>query len=364
MLSLQRLKAVIEELQQPVTLDEFPSHAMTVMRKVVDGAVAGYSETDGRARHAVMLADDPGWMKPEFTDIWSFQTSKMYMRRLWEALQCDLVVMWSISDPRFKHLELANGFYRPLRVSQQLVLPFLRETGVVYSLGLSRETGSLEFSQHDCQLLGLISTVVRGNYLNARRQNWQAGELTLVNGLNQLRRSRISLSPDGRIRHMPSEARAWLRRFVGKLPAGSLRLPDALNEWGKGCRWRPHGPVFERNDGRGCLKAYLVSRPKSEMVWLDLELESAVSLEVIQEATSLPEELAKTSRGLCAGKPHSEIAEECECSLGAMDKRIERIRARFNGSGVEAARVIREKVQNHLRERYEAGIVDPIWTYD
>lgn len=166
----QRVVSVLPELYALTPREQYPARALAVVRRVVGGNKADYTQVDLRSRHFNVLVDPEPPLLAELAD-----ARRAHMHEhpvlahflLRRAPQARLISDF-LTPREFHRLGLHGEFFALLRVEDQLTVTFTR-SGSPELAGISVDRDRRSFAEHDRRALELLRPHLLAARENAER---------------------------------------------------------------------------------------------------------------------------------------------------------------------------------------------------
>lgn len=163
-----RFERALTELYAVLPSEEYPAHALGVVRRLIGCIHCSYNEiTVGGAAQRVVV--EPHVVARESHD-------EAFSRHLHQhpviahvartGDQRSLLISDFVSQTAFRRLDLYNDFYRPVSTETQLSMTLMPPDDTVIAIALNRD--QYGFSEHDRSLLDRLRPHLRVSHQNAR----------------------------------------------------------------------------------------------------------------------------------------------------------------------------------------------------
>ena len=232
---------VVRELSVPCTLDEFASHVIALLPRLVRSERTAYNEVDLRRGRIVALIEpnEPTaeeialWLKPHLNS----HPLILHASRPGERAPRAISDFWS--REAYHRSAIFNECFRQLGIEDQMALPFgplEEDTLVAVTLNRGRRT----FSARDHAVLELLRPHLTQAYRNAVATTHLQQEIALRGRLwDAMPCGAMLLRADGRIAFCSDVAARKLLLYLGPDALHGLRAPAVVLAWRRACRAEP-----------------------------------------------------------------------------------------------------------------------------
>jgi DNA-binding CsgD family transcriptional regulator len=338
----ETLVRLLPDLYSARTLDEFPTHVVSLLPRLIAADSWGFNETNFSHRRFETFANPSldARVPDADEDLARLMHQHPMVLHNRNSDQRALKMSDLLSQRQYHRLELYELVYRPARVEYLMTGGFeVSPAGNIGTLAFGRET--MDFSEDDRELLDLFRPHLRQAYENADAMTTFESQLECrEQSLEEALDATVIVVRDLSIKHASPMARRWLSSFFSDDKAPNDLLPERLRRWlrfsqtaldGKQSDLKPCIPLTVESDHGRLHIRMLKSAPDGDLVLLmrrEVGRDCPESLRCLGLARRESEVLFWISKG----KTNSETATILSITRKTVDKHLERIHRKL---GVE-----------------------------
>jgi len=234
--STARLLTFIRGLYVLRDREHFVSYLLSVLPTVIPADVASFNEADPVTHRSQTWMNPTDPLTPENIRTWNaLMHEHPYVAHQTRSPHPRPVVRVSDLAPRseFARTAVYNELLYPLGLEEQLLMAFPSHRMPVGGAGLYRRRRG--FSEEERFMVSILHPHLLQAHDNAERLTTMLDDLrVLEQGVDELRRGLVRLTPGGKVRLATAVAQTWLHAYFPGRSAGTERLPDTLHRWAVG----------------------------------------------------------------------------------------------------------------------------------
>lgn len=316
-----RLLACIEGIYRCRRLEEFPKHALSELRKLVECEMACYAEADFARQRLLNVFDPPLPFDPP-KEWLQFAADHPVLNYFKSSGDGQALKISDFVDLREYHqLEVYRKIFQDVGVEDQL--GFGVQVDNHFVLGFCFSRGERSFTERNRTLLNLVRPHVIQAYLHLEEL---AGHEQLQRDLQTALRENglgvIILNDACSVVHATPGAFEKLTGYL-PIPDGQQKLPETLSRWAFGESDGQNGEPFVVNREPARLIIRRV-RQSNRLLLLLSEENSAAAAERLARYQLTPRE-TEVLRWIAAGKSNAEIGAILGVTTGTAKIHVERI---------------------------------------
>ena len=316
-----RLLACIEGIYRCRRLEEFPRHALSELRKLVECEMACYAEADFARQRLLNVFDPPLPFDPP-KEWLQFAADHPVLNYFKSSGDGQALKISDFVDPREYHqLEVYRKIFQGVGVEDQL--GFGVQVDNQFVLGFCFSRGERSFTERNRTLLNLVRPHVIQAYL---RLEELAGHKQLQHDLQTaLRENGMGVIILNAAHVVVHATPGTFEKLAGYLPVpeGKEKLPETLAHWAFGENGSQNGEPFVVNREPARLIIRRVQQSDRLLLLLSEE-NSAAAAERLARYQLTPRE-TEVLRWIAAGKSNAEIGAILGVTTGTAKIHVERI---------------------------------------
>ncbi len=329
--------ACIEAIYGCRSLDDFPRHVLTELRKLIPCTFSGYNEVNVPRDRLIAVLDPPqpqlASLLQNFGKYISQHPVVHYMNATGDGQALKISDFVGVRD--YRKSVVYQEFFQQIGVEDQLAIGIRAENGFVIGIAFNRADRS--FTEKDRLRLNLLRPHVIQAYVHAQERAGHLEQLTdLQKALGENGRGLIAINDKGTLIHATPGAFETLARYIPVPETGKAKLPAHLLKWARESTDISEPLTLHRDSQR-----LIIRRVKHSDRTLVLMSEGRDVMDTRELARfKLTPRETEVLHWLAEGKSNSEIASVLGLTSGTVKLHVERVLAKLSVPNRTAAALL------------------------